>query len=330
MAAQPPPLAKLWSSGDSDRLLLLARQIEDHEAWRPHLNSEEHSIFAKAIATGGDDWSRLISTSSAQQMHANEASSNDNSTEPLADTQDEENRQQSQPPANEISGSSLHTPQPSPTPTSESITPAPIVTNGVAASGSSGSQSEAETGKDKERHIDYVALAMKIRYMLYEQSVDYLFATTSHPVSTAFDIDFSAFAEDDLEENKRDNSEPSPVEKPPPARHVDEDDYDDDDGQEEEDQQPDKSETTEKDTAFNESDNKFKSKLEDKPADSPNKPESKSLSRSCSRTGTPQKRSDESDTKVADGIITPAGLCSLSIFKLVFHYANPIYRYPRG
>lgn len=51
---------KFWSSGNSQNLLSLAKDIESQDAWRGFLTIQEHGVFKYALEKGGDIWTEFI------------------------------------------------------------------------------------------------------------------------------------------------------------------------------------------------------------------------------------------------------------------------------
>ncbi|KAK9446970.1 uncharacterized protein V1518DRAFT_422592 [Limtongia smithiae] len=287
MATQlsPADIAKLWCASDALRLRQLARQIDAHDAWRPYLSAAEHAVFTAALAEGEDVrvWKELISASAAAMRP------------PPTPPESQEVDEQGEGPAtaaDETAGA-VRTPRASPPlPASTRISPAPDA---------------ATAPPDNTPHIppvpiDYVALALKIRYMLYERSVDYIFAGPARPPAPApYELDFSFLDDDDDEAdniiadvNKTADSPRKPA--TPPARKVDDDNYDDDD--EDEEDEGEKEELVK----------------EDPPVERPavERPTSSDSVKVCNTpNGTPQpprapQPLADSDPKPPDGIITPA------------------------
>ncbi|KAJ8101464.1 hypothetical protein POJ06DRAFT_251612 [Lipomyces tetrasporus] len=284
MATAPPApphlsaMVKLWATGDPTRLLHLARQIEAHHGWKAHLSPQEHEVFANAIAEGNDAWKNLISAAEAGKANAEKQASEDN-----VDSVDDPPNDLS-PTVNGVAGDLLlHTPRPSPIPQSADAA-SPSMNNGIEQSNSSDDISEL---KDMPLEIDFVALALKVRYMLYEKSVDYLFATSTKPYSGQFEIDFTFLEqEDEIGYAVNGTKDGTEKERPPLTRMVDEDDYDDGD---------------EEDDEVEEGKN-----VSAKPV--PLLPEVKPHSNSATPLeASTLKRANEPEAKLAaDGIITPA------------------------
>ncbi|KAK9348035.1 hypothetical protein V1522DRAFT_400123 [Lipomyces starkeyi] len=235
-ATSAPPLPsatiKLWTTGDPTRLLHLARQIEAHQGWKAHLNPQEHAVFAEAIAEGNDTWRSLISATEAAKVNT-EKQALEGNMDPVDDPPNNQ-----APTANGVAGDLLlHTPRPSPTPHSADI--ASHLSNGTEQPSSSDDNSET---KEMPVEIDFVALALKVRHMLYEKSVDYIFATPSKLSSMSsgpFEVDFTFLDEEDANNGSiHDENDVSEKDKPPLARKVDEDDYDDEDDDEVEEGKP--------------------------------------------------------------------------------------------
>ncbi|KAK7206753.1 hypothetical protein BZA70DRAFT_275004 [Myxozyma melibiosi] len=158
--------------------------------------------------------------------------------------------------------------------------------------------------------------------MLYEQSVNYLFASEFRPPAASFEIDFAFIDDEKSTDAEADEAELAVKEKPPPpTRKVDEDDYDDEDDEAEEDEQKEEEakeqDTTMQDVETNERPDTPESKSKgqnDKTPESAsksgndNRPDLKPESRS----GTPQRPSTDPEAKISGGIITPADTPSAS------------------
>ncbi|KAK9466430.1 hypothetical protein V1512DRAFT_263594 [Lipomyces arxii] len=285
-----PEMIKLWSVGDPTRLLHLARQIESHEGWKAYLSPTEHSIYANAIELGGEHWTNLISTSTTRQ-NAELDSIAELDDPPSIDNPVEHTPTPAPAAATEIS---MHTPIPSPKREEDDETPF------VAGQSNGSNGTIVDQSPEKEKlQIDFVALALKIRYMLYEKSIDYLFAAPTTANSMSFEVDFFFLEDEENEKMASDKDEPD--NGAPATRQLDEDDYDDEDEDEDEDENKDEEEDKEK---IDESTQSLK----------PSTPSSNSLLKDASTT----KKSSEPDPKpVTDGIITPADTPSSSETKQV-------------
>ncbi|KAK9460836.1 uncharacterized protein V1516DRAFT_677792 [Lipomyces oligophaga] len=310
--------SKLWSSGNPDRLYQLARQIESRDAWRTHLNPYEHALFAKALAEGGHAWRNLISPaatyaavissaspSSLSSSSSSSISGNTTSSEqPVSSATSVEGAPSTDPDVLRDTTSATAAPWPSPRLNgipeskrpSRSASPS-LPPPALHTLNNSTTESDADTGPK----VDMLDLSLKVRYMLYEKSIDYIFASPVRQLSTSFDVDFS-FLDDESESDDYSSNDllTSNDTHAPAIRKVDEGDYDDDD-----------------DDEIN--DNLAGSKPSELPADSlasqsstvlqPEviSAETKSASASHSRTVTPPaKSSDDLSIKINDGIITPA------------------------
>ncbi|KAK9476537.1 hypothetical protein V1514DRAFT_175491 [Lipomyces japonicus] len=266
-------LVKLWATGDAARLLHLARQIESHDAWTGYLTPQEHVLFADAVAKGGDIWWRLISGEAVSGSISDESMSTAAELDELQgniqsadgdNADDDGDAKMIRPdsvmadvngdgsPASNLSDTALHTPQASPTPVVPDDAQAPQSLNNAQDSksippqlhsSSSPSSLLPTTAATSTPCHDQLALTFKIRYMLFEKSVDFIFMTRTRDLvtsSTRFDIDFSFLDEEEDEDQDKDQTKhevAASKNEPPPARRINDDDYDDEEEEEEEDEE---------------------------------------------------------------------------------------------
>ncbi|KAK9454917.1 hypothetical protein V1511DRAFT_501328 [Dipodascopsis uninucleata] len=289
---------RLWASGDPDRLLRLAQQIDAHEGWRGYLTRSEHELFAAALRAGGETWSEFISIEHAQNVVAlrnkedreTHGFTEDNTSDQIRAQDDDK---MSVTGSHSPNAGSLQTPQPSPMPNNTSEDQQQRDQQGKENTDSSNGSADSQSASGNSSTIDVVELAAKTRYMLFEKSVNCIFPNAK---SEEYAIDFSFL--DELDEKEADKS--STLEKPAPVHSIrkddDNDDYDEDDDEDDEkEEQNSASQNTQENLETQQNKpvkqgTKEGSQLKEESGEDKNERESKDSKESC----------------LADGIITPA------------------------
>lgn len=192
---------KFWSSGNSANLLKLAKDIESQDAWRSFLTIQEHKVFKYALEKGGDVWNEFINGNIICRLEQpNLSSSNDSKVN---------NKQMNG--SAKLDTHALDDTRAN-TPTNASATPQ--------------NKPNTELTKNEKKgvrlvNLDPVTVAFRVRYMLYEKSIQFIFPSLDPDISP--EVDYQIF-EDTQPANSLENSS---LVKIPAKREID-DDYDDD------------------------------------------------------------------------------------------------------
>lgn len=191
----------LWVSDDPERLRRLAEDIEAHDGWQGYLSIGEHLIFKSALESSNRDlWPKLLRGDVKARVESKDVLSSS-----------------SAPSASMTGATQSPTPGNTGTPVPSAPAPAPVTTTTVTS-------------------IDPIALAFRVRYMLYDKSFSILFPSVDPEAS--LDIGSSVFESptDGPNGNKQEATRP-------PARTTDDDyDFDEDDEDEKKDEGNEKAE----------------------------------------------------------------------------------------
>lgn len=209
----------LWASGDSGSLLRLARDIETNDSWRGFLTIQEHDIFQYAIDKGGDVWHEFINGNVICRLEQ---------LKPHID------------PKLKLPKSNGHVNGDSQNATAN---------NTPSAAAQQTLPTNFEKADEDLGHrllnLDPVTVAFRVRYMLYEKSIQIMFPSPDPDVSP--DIDYKIF-----ETENRPNVAPyidvsnASLPKSSAKRAIDDDydDYDDDEDSKDDDNEGSKAPAT--------------------------------------------------------------------------------------
>lgn len=197
---------KFWSSGNSSNLLSLAKDIESQDAWRGFLTIQEHEVFKYVLENGGDIWTEFINGNVICRLEQ----------ETLSDSIASQTTQH-------LNGSSR-----SDTSAENGDDLSKLNTNNTESNGEDASNNQNNNDKKNQRlaNLDPVTVAFRVRYMLYEKSIQLLFP--SHDPDISPDIDYQL-----LESKDKKLKETNFVSPQIPAKRVIDDDYDDEESDEE-------------------------------------------------------------------------------------------------
>lgn len=218
---------RFWSSGDSDKLLRLARDIETQDSWRGFLTIQEHDIFKYALERGGSIWREFVNGNVICRLEQQDTLEQNSTKQKLGIGT----------PGNGISLSSSisqsknrnssilnHRDEPN----CLNLEQTPKVRSPALVGNSSQGHQSSGISHQRLLNLDPVTVAFRVRYMLYEKSIQVLFPSPNPDISS--DIDYQIFEQ--LEIDEKDQSLPqnkNSVDAYKPADRKIDDDYDESD-----------------------------------------------------------------------------------------------------
>lgn len=209
----------LWSSGNPQSLLKLARDIESQDSWRGYLTTQEHEVFKYALEKGGEIWDEFINGDIICRLEQQNPSQSEAISKPDP-THNVTNKQENESENGEESSSTL-------------------LNNTDHGNEQNMSTKEGPYSVNQSLHsdklvqlrlvnLDSVTVAFRVRYMLYEKSIQFLFPSPDPEVFP--DIDYQILENNNINTQTAlsSNINDSSHKLIPTKREID-DDYDDDD-----------------------------------------------------------------------------------------------------
>lgn len=245
----------LWASGDSEGLRLLAKDIEDREAWRGFLTIQEHDIFKYALDQGGSVWEKFIHGNvicrlepTTNQSSSYSTTSNGDNSNKTSDHDKNDSSSDDKNNLNKINGkassqylfnsaSTRNSPQPNNVNNISNNSQSTSDSNNKTSTPSLSTTSAESNLKHRYLNLDPVTVAFRVRYMLYEKSISVIFPFPDPEVSDEIDY-FDVLEKFDKEMNNKngmDSESSAEAEVKKPAKRDIDDDYDDDDEEDEND-----------------------------------------------------------------------------------------------
>lgn len=206
----------VWASGRSRDLLAVAREIEAKDLWRGFLTIQEHQVVQKVLQNDNDAmWDNLVEGKLSIFVD------NPLPDPPLGFRQEQANANMDAGGASAGAGARMETPTPSTPVVSTSSSSTHLHLKHLQMN--QPSPTPSNEGFQKTVSLDCVALAFKLRHMIFDKSVPLLYPNVKGG-------DLEVDIEDILADRRKDDA-PAQIKAAAPVRE-EEDDYDFDDEEE--------------------------------------------------------------------------------------------------